>query len=531
MSSVSSKTTSGSATASDNPGNDKDSNLPMEVMADSFIGLLVDLFTMLPVEGRQELFTTLYKVYPKPVDVKQILKIGHCQFETWQQDLLDTASTLSQLCSFTLFPKQLPSMEDFESQLQKAIRDHGYGSRAYHRARAKLKKQSDDKRTGFLQLCHTRFCVSSSHISFLEQLYKRLQKAGGSFQFQMQLLLAQVSNCTVSDWTHSKHSCEDQCLLNHFLASKDFGASLQALQDMWQFSITPECVLQLLETVHDQATPQLSDIMCDILISVLDCKESLHLRIIMLLRAIGAKPEPILQAVNAVSCSNYGNCQSPKKCRTAVIQCVEALGKSYSMHKTAEESLLKLKTKAVDLLQHVRNSTATCFTHTSDSAVHIQSVMEIVCASGQQTLTDYLTLVVMNPGKCLLPTLKGMDELCNYCHRNTSSDQSRPLQLPPFKKTVTCLLERRKSYIKEMAASNRETAKLRNFLADLKASLYFLGIEEDFTTFEQDLASVSQDANRHKHVQRDRQPLMQSLDAVHGAYVTTRVRNRRKRFS
>ena len=554
MSWVPVKTAIGSTRASKDTGNTKDSDLPMEVIADSFIGLLVDLFTMLPAGGCQELFSTLYSVYPTPVDVKQFLKKGHCKFKEWQQQLLDGTSTLSQLCSCTLFPKQLPSIEDFERQLAKAIEDYGYGTRVYHRARAKLRMQHYDERAEILKLCRIRFSVSANHVSFLEQLCKGLREANSPFQFQVQLLLGQVSYCTASDWTRDANRFGDQFHCDHLLTSTDYGSSLQALRDMWKFSISPETVLQLMEAVKDRAAPQRVDIICDILISVLDYQVSLHPHVMTLLLAISAKPDAILQAVNAISCSLSDNCENPNHCKTTVIQCVEVLGKSYNIHKAsgAKQSwLLKLRIKAADLLHHARYNHGTWLSYQyglglgpckDDSVIDIQSVMEIVYDSGQQALDDLLDLVVKNPGRYLLPTLKGMNELSHYCHRNNPSDQSRPLQLPPFKETVTSLLEKRKKDIKEIATSNGENSKLRHLLNDLKASFQFLGLEEDFTTF----SSVSRNTHRQVNAHGYKQQLMMPLDEVYGdddgeenlghqaaamrMMSTARVRVRRKGF-
>ena len=173
----------------------EDSNLPMEVMADSFIGLLVDLFTMLPVEGRQELFTTLYKVYPKPVDAKRSLEMGRYGYYDWQQCLLDGASALSQRLSTAFFPKE-PSMDDFEQQLAEA----SHSLHVFHQGRGGFRSHNDRERVEVLQLCRTICSVSSSHISFLHQLLTHLRKASALLQLQMQLLVAQVSNCVHYDW-------------------------------------------------------------------------------------------------------------------------------------------------------------------------------------------------------------------------------------------------------------------------------------------------------------------------------------------
>lgn len=512
ISSILPKTAIGPTTTTKSIDSAKDSNLPMELMADSFTSLLVDLFTMLPAGSCQELFATLYKVYPTPRDVKQCMEIGRYDFQEWQKRLLDGASALSQLRNSTFLPEE-PLMEDFEQQLEEASRNYRYGTRSYHRAKARLRTQSDHEQAYILQLCRTRFSVSTSHISFLEQLYKRLQEAGAPLQFEIRLLLAQVSNCTVNDWTHGEHSFGDHHLCDHLLASDDIGSSIETLKNMWMFSISPENALELLEAVKDRASPQLADVMCDILISVLDCKASLHPRIMTLLLTIGAKPEHILQAVNVVNCSISGSKMNPNQCRTTVVQCVEALGKSYSKHKAsgvAEATLLKLRFKAADLLQHARYirtaRSARQHGHGLDpyqSTVDIQSVMEIVCDSGQQALTDLLALMVMHPRECLLPSLNRMNELCNYYHKDKTSEQSRLLKVSPFKKTVASLLEKRKNEIKTLAASRGETSKLRDLREDLRASFQFLGVEAGFTTFEQDLASVLRNADR-----QDRQLLM-----------------------
>ena len=483
----------------------KDSNLPMEVMADSFTGLLVDLFTMLSSGDRQELFTTLYNVYPKPVDAKRSLEMGHYGYGEWQQLLLDGASALSQYISSTFFPKE-PSMEDFEQQLHEARQDYRYDMLIFRQASAKGRSQRDGEMAEILHICRTKCSVSTSHISFLQQLHKRLQEAGAPLQFELQLLVAQVSNCVHYDWACRSHGYGHHNLCDTLLASDDIGSSLQTLKDVWKFSVSPESVLQLLEAVQDKASPQLADIMCNILISVLDCKAFHHPRIFSVMLKIGASPEHILRAVTIASCSN--NSRNDDQRTTTIMQCTEAVGKLYNEHKAsgaAKETLLKLRAKAVELLQQARSmpsflerSTHLEYVCSSRSVeVDVQAVKQVVCDSGPQALSDLLALVVMLPGEGLLRSLEVMQELCNYYHKDIPhGGQSKPLQMPPFKETIASLMERRKSDIKKMAATHGNSGIVRHFLNDLRASYQFLGDEAAFTAFEQDLAPHLQSAGR-----------------------------------
>ena len=471
-------------------------------MADSFIGLLVDLFTMLPMEGHQELFTTLYTVYPRPVDAKRSLEMGQYGYNDWQQCLLDGALALSRRLSTAFFPKE-PPMEDFEQQLAEASR----GVHVFRRASSR--SQSDGERVEILQFCRTICSVSPSHISFLQQLQKRLQNAGARLRFQLQLLIAQVSNCLHYNWPDRHHvGYGHHDLSESFLASDDMGSILQVLKDVWQFSLSPESVLCLLEDVQNQITPELSDIICDILISVLDCRTSFHPRIFAVMFNIDAHPEHILRAVTIASTSGskQNSYQHALHRATNFTQCIEALGKSYNKHKASgadEETLLKLRAKAVDLLQQTRSMAGNTekpahlpYVYSSRSAgVDVQAVEQIVCDSGLQALADFLALIVVRTQPCILPSLEVMQKLANYYHSAIPGGQSRPLQLPPFKETIASLLERRKIDIKEIAADG-DIRMVRHLLDDLKASFQFLGDEASFTTFEQDIAPHLQNSNR-----------------------------------
>ena len=478
-----------------------DSSMPMEVMADSFTGLLVDLFTMLPAGGCQELFTSLYKVYPTPLDAKRSVEMKHYRYNDWQQCLLDGASTLSQRLSFAFFPKE-PSMEDFEQQLAEA----SHGVHVFHQAK-------DRERAEILQICRMQCSVSTSHISFLQQLHERLQNAGTWLRFQLQLLIAQVSNCVNYDWAHRSRSLGyGRCDLRaSLLACDDIGHSLQVLKNVWKFSISPESVIELLEAaVHpDGAThDQLSHTISDILISVLDCNASHHSRIFAIMLDIDASPEHILQAVTLASSSS--NNQGDDQHTTTIMQCTETLGRLYNKHKAsgaAKEVLVNLRAKTADLLRQagsISKNTAPSihlpYMYGSLSVgVDVQAVEQVVCDSGQQALADLLALVVMLPGDCLLPSLEVIQKLANYFHRHIHGGQSRPLQLPPFKETVTSLLERRKSDIRKMAASSGETGIVRHLLYDLKDSFQFLEDEASFTTFEQDLAPHLRNSDRQSY--------------------------------
>ena len=331
-------------------------------MADSFTDLLVDLFAMLPAVDSQELFDTLHKVHPTPVDAKRSLEMVHYGHNDWRQCLLDGATAFSRTQKDTTFFPSKPPMEGFERQLEEtsdSLLDR-YVAR-YHRANANSTLQSGSERAEILQVCHTLCAVSTSHISFLRQLHKRLQEAHAPLQFQLQLLTSQVSNCLHYDWAHrgssyyeyGHHDLQESLLLS------DIGTSLQALKDMWQFSMSPMIVLNLLEFVQDQASPQFSDVMCDILISVLDCQASLHLRIFELIHKASLKPQHILQAVNIVSCSMSGKAQSSDECRTTFTQCAEALGKAYNQYKDsgiAADMLVELQVKAAKLRHQARSS-------------------------------------------------------------------------------------------------------------------------------------------------------------------------------
>ena len=295
-----------------------------------------------------------------------------------------------------------------------------------------------------------------------------------------------------------------------FFASDDKGSILQVLKDVWKYSVSPESVLRLLEDVQNGITPELSDIMCDILISVLDCETSFHRRIISLMLNIDAHPEHIVQAVTIASLSSSN--QTSDQHATRTMQCIEALGKSYNKHKAsgaAEEVLLRLRAKVVDLLQQARSipgdtekSVRLQYVHVYSSrsaGVDVQAVEQVVCDSGLQALADFLALVVMLTRECLLPSLEVMQKLANYYHSAIPGGQSRPLQLPPFKETIASLLERRKIDIKKMAA-NGEIGIVRHLLNDLKASFQLLGEEENFTTFEQDLAPLLRSSGRQGYM-------------------------------
>ena len=480
-------------------------------MADSFTDLLVDLFTMLPAVDSQELFGTLHKVHPTPVDAKRSLEMVHYGHNDWRQCLLDGATAFSRTQKDTTFFPSKPPMEGFERQLEEtsdSLLDR-YVAR-YHRSNANSTLQSGSERAEILQVCRTLCAVSTSHISFLRQLHKRLQEAHAPLQFHLQLLTTQVSNCLHYDWARRGSSYYEYGHrygghnLQESLLFSDIGTSLQALKDMWQFSMSPVNVLHLLESVQDQASPQFSDVMCDILISVLDCQASLHLRIFELIHKASLKPQHILQAVNIVSCSMSGKAQSSDECRTTFIQCAEALGKAYSQYKDsgiAADMLVKLRVKAANLLHQARSNPVTKSVHQlelmyqpSSIGVDVLSVMHVVCDSGQDALADLLALVVMLPGRCLLPSLEKMTELCNYYFKDDGP--SNPLQVPPFKEKVMALLEKRKEEIKILARSHGETWRGREFINDLKACFQFLGDEAAITTFEQELATISQNADR-----------------------------------
>ena len=474
-----------------------DNRLQIDVMADTFTALLVDLFTLLPVEGLQELFTTFYEVYPAPVEAKRSMEIGLGGFGKWQRHLLDGASALSQLRNFTFFPLKL-SLDEFEHQLEEATQFFGYGTRVYRQARARLRTRSDDERAEILHFCRSLFLVSTSHISFLKQLQKRLQAANAPLQFEMLLVIALVSNCTNCEWTRDGHSYGDRHLCDSLLASVNIASSLERLKDMWKFSIPPERVVCLLEAIQDQVSPQLSDIICDILLSALECKApGLHVRIFALMRKIGSKPGQILEAVDIASCTISGNHMNGIQRRTTVIQCAEALGKLYNQEKALgapEETLSKFRIKAVDLLHHARsipvagsvNQHGLGYLHRSFT-IDVQSMMQIVCDSGIQALADILALMVMVPGNDILPCLKEMNSLCNSYFKDTRGGH---LKMHPLKEIVASLLERRKSEIITLASSQGETSKMGPYLDDLRRSFHFLG--ESPHTFEQDLASALQ---------------------------------------
>lgn len=491
-----------------------DHTLLMGIMGGSFFDLLVDLFTMLPTGGRQELFTTLYKVYPQPLDAKRSKDVRkHYGYgRSWEQYLLDGASTLSQRCSYSFFPRQ-PPMADFEQQLLMA---RHYGT--------PVNAPSDAEKAKILQICRNLCSVSTKHITFLEKLQKCLKEKKTPLQFEMQLLLALVSNCVHYDWIRrslihnfrsrsgirdlisGEHIHGDHSLCDCLLTSNDLGFSLEVLRDMWKYSMAPQTALELLEAVQGRASPQSPDVMCDVLISVLDCEASLHLRIFELLLKIGAKPEHMLRAVDIASYSISDSKQSSDQPRTNAIQCAEALGKSYNNHKAAgtdPEMLVELRIKALDLLQHVKSipvdslhrvvkaphrlhfATVKSNVQSHSTTVNLEAVMQVVCDTGQQALADLLALIVMLPSKLLLPTLKGMNALCNYYHKDgdTSGDEPQLLKLPPFGETISALLENRKSEIKEIADCYGEVDIVIRLVGDLKASFQFLGDDEDLTNF------------------------------------------------
>ena len=483
----------------------KDRNLPLDVMAGSFTGLLVDLFSMLATVECQELFDTLYKVYPTPADAKRCFEMAHYRYVDWCQCLLDGATIVSRIQNTTFFPSE-PPMEEFQHQLEEASQRYGYDRFTDARSRP----QYHNERAEVLQFCRTKCSVSTSHISFLEQLHKRLQEACAPFQFQLQLLIAQVSNCLHYDWASKgsgyahRERGRDHDLNKSLLASNDIGSSLQALKNMWKFSVPPEHVLDLLKSVQGQVSPQDSDVMCDVLISVLDCKPSLYLRALELIYKVSSTPGHMLQAVNVVISCGSGKAQSSNECWPAFIQCAEALGKAYNRHKAlgvAEEELLKLRVKAVDLLQQARSIPPTIILPEQETVhkacptrVNVKTVTQVVCDSGQDALAGLLDLVVKLPGDCIMVQLRRMKQLCSYYFKD--SCPSNPLQESPFKETVMTLLEKRKNLIKTLAGSRGETRKMREFVSDLKAGYQFFGDEAAFATFEKELATIFHNADR-----------------------------------
>ena len=467
----------------------KDGNLPLDIMADVFTCLLVDLFTMLPAGDGQELFVTLCKVYPTPVNAKRSLEMVRYRYSEWRQCLLDGATVFSETCNATFFPRK-PPMEGFERQLKESGRRYRYGSMVDQYASSM--PQCDSERDEVLQLCRTRCSVSTSHISFLKQLHKHLQEAHAPLEFQLQLLATQVSNCLQYDWARRGSSCYGNRLgcVDHnrndtVLASDEVGFRLQALRDMWLFCMLPENALNLLESVQNQATPRDSDVMCDTLMSMLDCEASLHSRIFKLICKISLKPGYILHAVNVIAKE-----QSNDECRTTFIQCAEAVGALYNQHKAsgaAEEILLKLRVTAIELLRQ-----AVCFPAGESPQpetvyvlpsmeIDVQSLMQVVCDSGQDALADLLALVVLRPGQYLLQSLKKLDQLSNYYFKD--GGPSEPLQVHPFNETVSSLLEKRKKEIKTLVGTFGESRRVRKMVKDLQACFQFVGDEEAFTAF------------------------------------------------
>ena len=473
-----------------------DSDLLMETMAESFISLLVDLFTMLPADGCQELFTTLYKVYPKPLDAKRSKAFSpHSHHYRWHRK----PDTLSLHYSSAFFPRE-PVMEDIDRQLVIA-RPYTW----YHRTKSTI---SDDERAEFRRVQRTQCSVFPRHISFLENLLKRLQKKRSPLQFQMHLLVSLVSNCLNHDWVSRKHcrsstdnilnlllddccSCCDSLQLS---ASDDIGFGIEALKEMWKFSIAPQEVLELLEVIQDQvrSQPRVPDIMCEILISLLDCETSLNLRVFQVMITIGAKPKYILQAVDIASSSINDSKQNIDHCMTTAIQCAEMLGVAYNEHKAssaAEQTLLELRLRAVDFLQHAKSILADrgaskFMRQKGTLTVNVQALKQIVYDSGQQALTELLALVVMIPGQSLLPTLEGMNELCDYYCKDTdtSANQSKLMKVSPFKESVAKLLEIRKENIKKIVGRRGNVDRQKSLLDDLKLSFQYLGDEEGLKT-------------------------------------------------
>ena len=466
-------------------------------MADSFTSLLVDLFTMLPAVDGQELFDTLHKVYPTPLDAKRSLEMVYYEYSAWRRRCLDGATAFSMTHHTTFFPSE-PPLEGFEHELEEASRRYGYIS-SHHHSAARPEPHCDCERTEILQLCRTQCSVSTSHISFLENLHKALQEANGPFQFQLQLLTAQVSNCFSYDWAHPAPVFiynRRRCGYGGFnpresvLACNDIGSALQALKAMWMFSMTPESVLSLLESLQDHASPQIFNIMYDILISVLNCAAYLHMHIFELIHKFTLKPGYILHAVNVVTCGISGKNQDSDECRITFIQCAEALGTSYNQHKALgadEETLFKLRCNAVDLLhQAVSISVAMSpqlesVYQSSSIGVDVLSLMQVVCDSGEDALADLLAVVVIHPGGCLLQTLKKMDQLGDYYFKD--GGPSKPLQVYPFKKMVLSLLKRRKNKIQTLADLHGDSGKVRKRIVDLQACFKFVGVEENISTF------------------------------------------------
>ena len=476
-----------------------DSDLLMEAMAESFISLLVDLFTMLPPDGCQELFTALYKVYPKPLDAKRSKAFSrHSQVI----GLHRKPDTRSLHYNSAFFPRE-PLMEDIDRQL---VITSPYTR--YHRTKSPI---SDDERAEILQVQRSQCSVFPRHISFLENLLKSLQKKGSPLQFQMHLLVSLVSNCLNLDWVSREHChsstdnifnrfrfLDDRCSYCDSLqlsVSDDIGFSIEALKEMWKFSIAPQKVLELLEVIQDQvrSQPRVPDIMCEILVSLLDCETCLNLRVFQVMITIGAKPKYILQAVDIASSSINDSKQSNDHCMTTAIRCAEMLGVAYSEHKAsgaAEQTLLELRLRAVDFLQHAKSilvdrGALKFMRQKGTPTVNVQALKQIVYDSGQEALTELLALVAMIPGQSLLPTLEGMNELCDYFCKDAdmSANQSKLMNVSPFKESVAKLLEIRKKNIVRMVGSRGNVDRQKSLLDDLKLSFQFLGDEEGLKTF------------------------------------------------
>ena len=483
------------------PGGGADGDLIMDVMADSFISLLVDLFTMLPADGCQELFATLYKVYPKPLDAKRSKEFSPSSYRYWWSPLIQQHGS-------TFFPKE-PLMEDIEHQL--VIMPSPYLMQNQTSLTI-----SEDKRAEILQLHRTQRSVSPRHISFVEDLLQRLQEKSSPLQFQMQLLLASVSNCLHNDWArrdHRQSSMEHRHALFSLArapetpsfggslqlpASDDLEFSLEALKEMWKYSIPPLKALELLEAIQDHAhsQPRAPDIMCDILTSLLDYETSLHGRVLQVMLQIGAKPECILRAASIASCSISDSRQSNNQCRATAIKCAEVLGLAYNEHKSlgaAEEMLLELRLKAMDFLQQAKStivdSDALEFLRQKDLAtLNVQAVTQLAVDSGKQALAELLALMVLLSGESLLPTLKGMNELCNYFCKDTKDTnfpggQSKLVTVSPFKEAIAELLDTRKEDIAKIADHGEDNDRESFLLDDLTLSFQFLGDEEGLSTY------------------------------------------------
>ena len=444
-----------------------------EALRDAILPVLESLFSSLPPDAAQELFMSLSKAYPRPLE--------------WvEAERLCKSSSVYQ-CSYVGPQPKSESVFPHLADLQNSGKHVKAGT-------------GDDSEELDLRMRKLSSVVSESHVDFLGSLAKLIHAKGDKalLAFQLALLHIQARNCRSNDYDGKKvpSKYEGYGILARIsypvrerllLKDADYVIAVRYLQRVWRFTLQPSRAIDYVAKLAPESGMCKEG--CDFVLSLLDLlSEYADLKVAFGVLTQGT-PEQLINGV-----SRLLTIQDHANNIEHLLLYLESVGTMYNIIRkdaTVCQWLLPLQDLAkriIDLLTSQED-----LDHKQKyaySSLNADLVAQVICDAGSDTVLHVASLLQQRAYSSLFP-----DQIMTLCAQfygiPTSSVSKELLLQPPFPGFLVPMYKSKRSAARSVILGNpSDASRVDRSMKEFRSFTKQMGMDVEFTAFAREMADL-----------------------------------------